>query len=354
MTPAIASGIRDNHKRGIVADFLKAHIRQESHLSIVSAFFTIYAYDLLKEHLDRIDSMDFLFGEPRFVGALDPDKTEKKSFVIEPDGLKLAHVLKQKRIARECADWIRDKVSIKSIKHANFLHGKLYHISNGEVCHALVGSSNFTSRGLGLSVGNSNIELNLVVDSDRDRDDLKAWFEDLWNDPNLVDDVKEDVLLYLSQLYANHSPEFIYYKTLFHIFGDYLGGVGKTDADMGRTTLFETDIWKALFEFQKDGAKGAINKIIAHNGCIMADSVGLGKTYEALAVIKYFELKNERVLVLCPKKLKENWTVYRTNDQLNPFVDDRFRYDVISPYRPQPGAGLLRRHQPPDAQLGQL
>jgi SNF2 family DNA or RNA helicase len=329
MASTIASGIRDNHKRGIVADFLKSHIRQDSRLSVVSAFFTIYAYDLLKDYLDRIDSMDFLFGEPRFVGALDPDKTEKKSFVIEPDGLKLAHVLQQKRIARECADWIRDKVSIKSIKHANFLHGKLYHISNGEVCHALVGSSNFTSRGLGLSVGNSNIELNLVVDSDRDRDDLKAWFVDLWNDPSLVDDVKEDVLFYLSQVYANHPPEFIYYKTLFHLFGDYLGGVGKTDADIARTTLFETGIWKALFEFQKDGAKGAINKILAHNGCILADSVGLGKTYTALAAIKYFELKNERVLVLCPKKLRENWTVYRANDQLNPFVDDRFRYDVI-------------------------
>ena len=190
MTPAFASGIRDNHKRGIVADFLRSHIKQGSRLSVVSAFFTIYAYDLLKDYLDQIDSMDFLFGEPRFVGALDPDKTEKKSFVIEPDGLKLARVLQQKRVARECADWIREKVSIKSIKHTNFLHGKLYHVSNGEVCHALVGSSNFTSRGLGLSTGNSNIELNLVVDSDRDRDDLKAWFVDLWNDPNLVDDVK--------------------------------------------------------------------------------------------------------------------------------------------------------------------
>ncbi len=326
---ALNSGIRDNYKRGIVADFLKTHIREDSRLSVVSAFFTIYAYELLKDHLGRIDHMDFLFGEPRFVRSLDPDKTEKKSFVIERDGLKLAHALQQKRVARECSDWIRQKVDIKSVKQSNFLHGKLYHVSNGEVNHALVGSSNFTTRGLGLSDGASNIELNLVVDSDRDRADLKAWFDELWNDSTLVQDVKDEVLLYLSQVYANHSPEFIYYKTLFHLFEDYLGGVGKTDADMARTTLFDTEVWKTLFEFQKDGAKGAINKVIAHNGCILADSVGLGKTYTALAVIKYFELRNERVLVLCPKKLRENWTVYRSNDQLNPFLADRFRYDVI-------------------------
>ena len=134
---------------------------------------------------------------------------------------------------------------------------------------------------------------------------------------------------YLAQIYQNHTPEFIYYKTLFHIFDRYLGDTGKTAADIERTSLFETEIWKTLFEFQKDGVKGAINKVIAHNGCILADSVGLGKTYSALAVIKYFELKNERVLVLCPKKLRENWTVYRLNDQLNPFLSDRFRYDVL-------------------------
>jgi SNF2 family DNA or RNA helicase len=326
---SIISGIRDNHKRGIVGDFLKSHIKDDSLLSVVSAFFTIYAYDQLRDWLDKIDHMKFLFGEPRFVRALDPEKSEKKSFVIGSDGLRLANTLQQKRVAKECSDWIREKVSIKSIKQTNFLHGKMYHIENGEVAHALVGSSNFTTHGLGLSQGANNIELNLIVDSDRDRIDLKSWFDDLWNDSKLVDDVKEEVLQYLAQIYQNHSPEFIYYKTLFHLFEDYLGDTGKTDADIAKTTLFDTEIWKTLFRFQQDGAKGAINKIISHRGCILADSVGLGKTYSALAVIKYFELKNERVLVLCPKKLRENWTVYRLNDQLNPFLGDRFRYDVL-------------------------
>lgn len=325
----IISGIRDNHTRGIVGDFLKSHIRDDSFLSIVSAFFTIYAYDQLRDWLDRIDHMKFLFGEPRFVRALDPERTEKKAFVIESDGLKMTNTLQQKRVAKECSNWIREKVSIKSVKQTNFLHGKMYHIANGEVAHALVGSSNFTSRGLGLSNGANNIELNLIVDSDRDRADLKAWFDDLWNDTRLVEDVKEEVLKYLAQIYENHSPEFLYYKTLFHLFKDYLDDTGKTDTDIAKTTLFDTEIWKTLFGFQKDGAKGAINKIITHGGCILADSVGLGKTYSALAVIKYFELKNERVLVLCPKKLRENWSVYRLNDQLNPFLGDRFRYDVV-------------------------
>jgi hypothetical protein len=327
--PVLASGIRDNHSRGAVADFLRSHIVPNSRLSVVSAFFTIYAYDALKPYLDRIDHMDFLFGEPRFIRFLDPDKTEKKAFIIDASGLRLAHVLHQKRVARECTEWIRDKVSVRSVRHASFLHGKMYHVANGGVEHAILGSSNFTTRGLGLSAGDSNIELNLIVDSDRDRSDLKAWFGALWNDADLVEDVKDEVLQYLGQLYQNHSPEFIYYKTLFHIFDRFLGDTGKTDTDIAKTSLFDTGIWRALFEFQRDGVRGAINKILAHNGCILADSVGLGKTYEALAVIKFFELKNERVLVLCPKKLRENWVVYRRNDQLNPFIDDRFRYDVL-------------------------
>ena len=206
----------------------------------------------------------------------------------------------------------------------------MYHIANGGVEDAILGSSNFTVRGLGLGSSGNNIELNLIVDGNRDRQELKQWFDEIWSNDDLVKDVKKEVLAYLRQLYENHTPEFIYYKTLYHIFEKFLGDAGKTDADLGKTSLFETDIWKALFEFQKDGVKGAINKILRHNGCIIADSVGLGKTYEALAVMKYFELKNERVLVLCPKKLRDNWTVYRSNSLLNPFVDDRFRYDVVS------------------------
>ncbi len=326
---ANASGIRDNHLRGSVADFLRAKIQSNSRLSVVSAYFTIYAYDALREHLDQIDHLDFLFGEPRFISSLDPDKTETKAFILDGNGLQLANRLEQKRVARDCAEWIRQKVDIKSIRHAQLLHGKMYHIANAGVEEAILGSSNFTMHGLGLATGNSNIELNLVVDSNRDRQDLKQWFDELWNAPALVEDVKQEVLQYLDQLYANQSPQFIYYLTLFHLFRDYLDGTRDLDENLRQVALPDTRIWRTLFSFQKDGAKAAINKILGCNGCILADSVGLGKTYTALAVIKYFELRNERVLVLCPKKLSRNWTIFRNPSSLNPFSDDKFRYDVL-------------------------
>ncbi len=325
------SGIRDNHSRGKVADFLADKTASGSKLSVVSAYFTIYAYEALSKELDQIDHLSFLFGEPRFIATLDPEKTDKKSFQIEDDGLTLANRLQQKEVARRCAEWIRDKVEIRSVRQANLLHGKLYHIDDGRREHALLGSSNFTRRGLGLSA-TPNIELNLIVDSDRDRTDLKQWFDDIWNDDKLVADVKDDVLRYLEQLYVNHAPEFIYFKTLYHVFERFLSGQEADAALFDQTAIIDTEIWKALFDFQKDGVKGAIHKINNHNGCILADSVGLGKTYSALAVIKYYELRNHRVLVLCPKKLRDNWTVYlaQNNSELNPFLRDRFAYTVLS------------------------
>ncbi len=332
MTPVTNSqGIRDNYSRGKVADFLVEKIDAGSKLSVVSAYFTIYAYEALSKELDQIGQLNFLFGEPRFITSLDPDKTDKKSFKIEDEGLELTNRLQQKEVARRCAAWIRDKVEIRSIRQANLLHGKLYHIDDGHREHAIIGSSNFTRRGLGLSA-NPNIELNLIVDSDRDRADLKAWFDDVWADERLVEDVKSEVLSYLEQLYVNHPPEFIYFKTLFHVFERFLSGQADDARLFEQTAIIDTDIWKVLFDFQKDGVKGAIHKINAHNGCILADSVGLGKTYSALAVIKYFELRNHRVLVLCPKKLRDNWTVYlaQNNSDLNPFLKDRFAYTVLS------------------------
>lgn len=324
-------GIRDNHSRGKVVDFLADKITSSTRLSVVSAYFTIYAYEALSEKLDQIEHLNFLFGEPRFIASLDPEKTDKKSFQIEDEGLDLANRLQQKDIARRCSEWIRNKVNIRSVRQANLLHGKLYHIDDGRREHALLGSSNFTRRGLGISA-TSNIELNLIVDSDRDRVDLKQWFDDIWQDDKLVADVKEEVLRYLEQLYVNPAPEFIYFKTLYHVFERFLSGQEADSVLFDQTAIVDTEIWKALFDFQKDGVKGAIHKINTHNGCILADSVGLGKTYSALAVIKYYELRNHRVLVLCPKKLRENWTVYlaQNNSELNPFLKDRFAYTVLS------------------------
>jgi len=278
------SGIRDNHQRGTVADFLAHRISAGSQLSVVSAYFTIYAYEALSQNLDAIDSLRFLFGEPRFVQSLDPEKTDKKAFKIEDEGLTLDNRLQQKEVARRCAAWIQDKVEIRSVRESNLLHGKLYHVDDGKREHAIMGSSNFTQRGMGIGE-TSNIELNMVVDSDRDRTDLKAWFDELWTNEALVEDVKAKVLAYLNQLYVDHAPEFIYFKTLFHVFERFLAGQAEEVQFFDNTAITDTDIWKALFDFQKDGVKGAIQKINTHNGCILADSVGLGKTYSALGVI---------------------------------------------------------------------
>ena len=326
------SGIRDNRPaRGTVGSFLKEKICRDSALSFVSAYFTIYAYEALKTELDKAGQLRFLFGEPSFIQRLDPEKKQQKFFRIENDSLELTHKLEQKRVARDCADWIRNRVEVRTVIREGFLHGKMYHIDNQGVEDAILGSSNFTVRGLGLATHGNNIELNLEVDSNRDRCDLKAWFDELWNDESLVRDVKDEVLHYLEQLYQHQSPEFLYYKTLFHVFEKFLEDSGNIERDLGRTTLFESQVWNILFDFQKDGVKGAINKVLTHNGCILADSVGLGKTFEALAVIKFFETRNERVLVLCPKKLRENWSIYQsyTGNVLNPFPEDRFGYTLL-------------------------
>ena len=325
----IQSGLRDNHNRGTVGDFLRKQLKPGADLDLVTAYFTVFAYDKLRTELENLGRIRLLFGEAAFIKNVDPEKANGAAYVLRDDGLALANGLNQRHLAQACAAWMKDKVDVRSVTSTGFLHGKMSHIRRGEVSTAILGSSNFTTRGLGLAVTNNNVELNLIVSDDRDRDDLAAWFEELWNDTSRVEDVKQRVLEYLLQVYQDQSPEFIYFKTLFHLFEKFIEGGEELDQALKRTSLLETGVWKALFDFQKDGAKAAVNKLREYNGCILADSVGLGKTFEALAVIKYFELKNERVLVLCPKKLADNWLLYRQNSTLNPFEKDRFRYDVL-------------------------
>lgn len=329
------SSIRDNFSYGSVGNFLVDNIENESNLSFVTAYFTIYAYEKLKPQLDNINSLRLLFGEPRFIKNVS-STTEAKSYKIEDDQLVIPveNRLQQKVLAKQCSNWIKEKVEIKSMVRPDFLHGKLYHIEkpNG-VEEAITGSSNFTVNGLGLG-SRPNIELNLVVNDRRDLSDLKEWFDKLWNNemPNVeVEDVREQVLKYIELLYRDNSPEFIYYKTLFHIFEQYLNETDTSGLADIKANLYDSQIWKELFTFQQHGVRGAINKILKYNGCIIADSVGLGKTYEALAIIKYFEMLNYRILVLTPKKLRDNWTVYQAhkNHTLNPFPQDRFSYTVM-------------------------
>ncbi len=324
------SRIRDNSMYDTVAGFLRDKIQDGSALSIVSAYFTIYAFDKLKDELTNIKELRFLFGEPSFIN-IDPDKTESKAFQFTESGLKLQNYLPQKEVARACAEWIEEKVEIRSVRKSNFLHGKMYYIENGNGEDAIIGSSNFTMRGLGLSEKANNIELNLEVDSKSDCADLKTWFDNLW-ESDQVADVKAQVLQILKDAYQDKDPEFIYYKTLYHLFENILADVGDTEFAEANPSFLQTEIWQKLYAFQKHGVQACLQKLKAHNGCIIADSVGLGKTYEALAIIKYFELRNANVLVLCPKKLEKNWTLYPIHfrRRRNPLKADRFRYNVLA------------------------
>jgi len=325
------SSIKDNRTHGKVGDFLKEVMAEGCKVSIVSAYFTVNAYQQLREELDSIESLRFLFGDPAYLRVKDEDKGQK-NFKLTDEGLVMAAQMQQRAMAKACAEWLEKKADIRSLKRPNFLHGKLYHIANpNRTEEAITGSSNFTSQGLGF--GNSpNMELNMIINDRRDKTELKDWFEELWNDDTgLVEDVKARVLSDLRELYADTSPEFVYFKTLYHVFEKFLRDQDKGGLLDERTGFYDSEIWDKLYAFQKDGVKGAINKILTHGGCIIADSVGLGKTFEALAVIKYFELLNKNVLVLCPKKLSANWTVYQAkqNSTLNPFTKDRFQYAVM-------------------------
>ena len=327
----VDNAIVDNRGRR-VGDFLCKNIVADSNLSIVSAYFTIYAYAALRDTLESTGRTRFLYGDPRGVGVVDPTDEDVKSFRLNEDGdIELRQVLAQKALARDCAAWIDNQVDIRTVKDAGFLHGKLYHTAGecGEA--ALVGSSNFTYRGLGFGAA-PNIELNLEVRRETDRTALIHWFNALWDDEANTEDVKSAVLAALERLGRPYAPEFVYYKTLFHVFSDWLDQQSEQEGLLGNVHLRNTATWKKLYEFQKDGATSAINRLLRHNGCIVADSVGLGKTWTALAVIKFFELRNERVLVLCPKKLESNWTRYTAwaAQRNNPFEEDRFGYTVLA------------------------
>ncbi len=330
--------IIDNQDR-LVGDFLRDRITHGSLLSVVSAYFTIYGYGALRDRLDEIGRLRFLYGDPRGLGTLDPEEAEDKAFRLTSEGgLELAQALMQKPLARACARWIESKADIRTVQRSNFLHGKMYHVAKPDdsgtesrETSALVGSSNFTRRGLGY--GHSpNLELNLQVQRAEDRGPLLQWFDDLWHDRELTRDAKRDVLDALERLGRDYSPEFVYYKTLFHALGDRLAQQQEDERGVAGTHLYDSEIWKHLYEFQRQGAKNAINRLRRHNGCIVADSVGLGKTFTALAVIKYFESYNERVLVLCPSRLKANWLRYvaHTGQRSNPFLGDRFGYTVLA------------------------
>ncbi|MDE2708641.1 MAG: helicase-related protein [Chloroflexota bacterium] len=323
----MTSEILDNCRHRVV-DYLRAQLGESSALRIVSAYFTIYGYELLADELSRLDETRFLFGDPSSVDDLDPGEKDERAFLLTEDGLTPTQSIVQKGLARECARWLDgESVAVRSVRKANFLHGKMYLADRA----GLLGSSNFTKNGLGGSQ-RPNLEINLTIPDETTLAELREWFDNLWEDERRTQDVKQDVLKALDRLGKEYSPEFVYFKSLFELLKDRIDSDLDNDEVLKDNHLFETAVWNALYEFQKDGAKSIIARLGLHGGCILSDSVGLGKTYTALAVIKYHELRNERVLVLCPRKLRDNWALYPSHlgHQDNPFSEDRFGYTLLS------------------------
>ena len=323
--------ILDNRGAATVAKHLRSSLRNADAFNLASAYFTIYGYELLEDVLNAVGRVRFLFGDPASVEELDPVANEPKSFALTERGLAPNHTLRQKALAERCARWVsKDSVTVRSLSRTNFLHGKMYLTASPRGATGVVGSSNFTRRGLGDS-NQANLEINLATDDADSVAELLAWFDQLWNDERLTEDVKQQVLDALQRIGGDYAPEAVYYKTLYELFRKDIEARLAGDEAAAATGFTGSQIWNALYEFQKDGAKSVIAKLREHNGCILADSVGLGKTYTALAVIKYFELRNERVLVLCPRKLGQNWSLYQAgnNHIQNPFVEDRFAYTLL-------------------------
>jgi ERCC4-related helicase len=307
----------DNKKHGKIYDALKESFNEGCSASIISSIFSIYAFDALKKELSNISELRFLFSEynKSDVNLLGNDNERK-----------FRNQLDCQQIAIECAKWIEEKVFIKKSNH---IGQSLTHIKNPELDIAIQGSSNFNMEGLGLA-DSTHYQMNTKFDSKTGASELLQWFNTIWEDENSVEDIKKEILTHLSYIYSEKSSSQFYYYTIYSLFKEFIEDIQEDKIIKTKTGFKDSTVWNKLFHFQKDGVLGAIQKLEKHNGCIIADSVGLGKTFSALAVIKYYELRNDRVLVLCPKKLRDNWTLYTVNDKRNLLAPDRLNYDVLN------------------------
>ncbi|MGI6536538.1 MAG: helicase-related protein [Eggerthellaceae bacterium] len=334
----------DNTGRQRLGDALKDSIDEGAKLSIIASYFTVFAYGELKEELSKVKELRFIFDEPTFAKQMESEK-EPREFTVNRRGrekgiggtgleLTLRNNLNQRALARECAEWARERATFKSAKRRGMIATSgSYHVENpASEDQAFMGSAAnaFTLEGLGYERKPGVVTGVSHFQTTSEASGLKAMFDSVWGNDALVEDVTDQVVQQIQTLYRENPPEFVYFLTLYHLFRDFLED-GEDETIPPGLKFEDSVIWNKLYDFQRDAVVGAIRKLEKYKGCIIADSVGLGKTYEALAVIKYYEERNGRVLVLCPKRLRENWTLWtRTNDDRNPLADDRFDYDVLN------------------------
>ena len=313
-------------------DDLSVEIKKGSKLSIAAACFSIYAFQELKSELKGIDELRFIFTSPTF--TTEKAKKEMREFYIPRLNrekslygtefeVRLRNELSQKAIAKECADWIRQKVKFKSNVTDEHMMG---FITTEDLSYSPI--NGFTTVDLGCERGNNAYTMIQKAEAPFSQMYL-SLFDGLWSDPVKLQDVTDEVIENITAAYNENPPDFIYYVTLYNIFNEFLEDISEDVLPNEATGFKESKIWSMLYNFQKDAALAIINKLEKFNGCILADSVGLGKTFTALAVIKYYENRNKSVLVLCPKKLANNWNTYKDNYVNNPIACDRLRYDVL-------------------------
>lgn len=324
----------DNLSEKLVDD-LRVTMQRDSRVSIAAACFSVYAYEELKAQLENIDELRFLFTSPTFLQEKTakarrefyiPRRNREKALHGSEFEIRLRNDFSQKAISRECADWIRRKVCFKSNQTAEGIPNFMTIDSAAPVTYAPV--NGFTRADLGCERGNSLFTMINRIDAPQSTQYLEL-FNTIWNDKQRLQDVTDTVLESITTAYQENSPEFLYFFALYNIFGDFLEHVSEDDLPSDANGFKESIVWNKLYTFQKDAALAIISKLEQFNGCILADSVGLGKTFTALAVIKYYENRNLRVLVLCPKKLSDNWITYKANYRNNPLAGDRLRYDVL-------------------------
>ena len=318
-----------------LVDDLRVTMQRDSRVSIAAACFSVYAYEELKAQLENIDELRFLFTSPTFLQEKTakarrefyiPRRNREKALHGSEFEIRLRNDFSQKAISRECADWIRRKVCFKSNQTAEGIPNFMTIDSAEPVTYAPV--NGFTRADLGCERGNSLFTMINRIDAPQSTQYLEL-FNTIWNDRQRLQDVTDTVLESITTAYQENSPEFLYFFALYNIFGDFLEHVSEDDLPSDTNGFKESIVWNKLYTFQKDAALAIISKLEQFNGCILADSVGLGKTFTALAVIKYYENRNLRVLVLCPKKLSDNWITYKANYRNNPLAGDRLRYDVL-------------------------
>ncbi len=320
----------------LLKDDLQDVLHQNSKVAIAASYFSIYAYQELKEQLENLDELKFIFTSPSF--TTEKTKKEKREFYIPRLNrekslygtefeVKLRNELTQKAIAKECADWVRRKARFKSnVTNENM--GGFINVQNSNARYTYMPLNGFTTVDLGCEKGNNVYNLVNRFEAPFSEEYFKL-FNEVWHNKEKLQDVTDEVIDNITTVYRENSPEFIYFVTLYNIFNEFLEDISEDVLPNEATGFKNSAIWNKLYNFQKDAALAIINKLEKYNGCILADSVGLGKTFTALAVIKYYENRNKSALVLCPKRLSDNWNTFKLNLLNNPIASDRLRYDVL-------------------------